>query len=114
MVVVGFSPPPAMAELARYLDLPGPILSDEERALYRLLDLRRGSLLGVYSWGTLRRYALALARRRPLHLPVEDTRQLGADAIVAQGRVVRLYRPRSPDDRPSVDMILAAIRQVAG
>lgn len=113
VVVVGFSPPRAMAELARHLDLPWPVLSDHEMVLYRLLELQRGSLLRVYSGRTLRRYASALVQRQTLHRPVEDTRQLGADAIVTEGRVVRLYRPQSPDDRPSVDAILAALREVA-
>jgi hypothetical protein len=39
----------------------------------------------VYSPGTLATYAAALARGRRLARPVEDTRQLGADAIMIDG-----------------------------
>jgi ABC-type amino acid transport substrate-binding protein len=38
---------------------------------------------------------------------VEDTRQLGADAVVVDGTVVRLWRPRSPDDRPAASAVVA-------
>lgn len=112
VVVAGFSPPAAMAQLARHLELPWPVLSDQERVLYQRLAIRRAPLLDVYSQGTLAMYLRALRRRQRLHPPVEDTRQLGADAIVVRGRAVRVFRPRTPDDRPSVDAILAVIRQL--
>jgi hypothetical protein len=41
---------------------------------------------------------------------VEDTRQLGADAIMIDGVVRRLWRPRSPDDRPAAAQVIAATR----
>jgi hypothetical protein len=54
----------------------------------------------VYSPATLAAYAAAAARCHRLRRPVEDTRQLGADAIMADGVVRQLWRPRSPNDRP--------------
>ncbi len=112
VVVAGFSPPEAMAQLARHLELPWPVLSDQERVLYQRLAIRRAPLRDVYSPGTLAQYWRALRRRQRLHPPVEDTRQLGADAVVLRGRAVRVFRPRTPDDRPSVDAILAVIREL--
>jgi hypothetical protein len=52
---------------------------------------------------------LLRAGRRP-RLPSEDTLQLGGDFIVdPEGRVAYAYRSAGPDDRPSVDDLLAAL-----
>lgn len=108
LVLVGFSPPDRLAAIARHLDWPGLVLSDPSRRLYSALGLGRAPLWRVYSPRTLMTYARAIARRERLRPPVEDTRQLGADAVVVDGIVVRLWRPRSPDDRPDARDVLAA------
>ena len=86
LIACGFSPPEALAALAEYLRWPGLFLADEQRLLYTLLGMRRASLWQVYSPGTLARYALAAARGHrlwpPQPRPVEDTRQMGGDALV--------------------------------
>lgn len=110
LILVGFSPPQPLAAIARHLGWPGPILTDQERVLYRRLGVRRAPLWQVYSPGTLATYAAALARGRRLARPVEDTRQLGADAIMIDGVVRRLWRPLSPDDRPAAAEVIAATR----
>jgi hypothetical protein len=110
LVVVGFSPPEALAGLPGHLGLTGPVLSDVDRSVYRLLGLGRAPLWQVYSPGTLLYYARAKARGRPLPAPVEDTRQMGGDALVVDGTVVRLWRPRTPDDRADPQRIAAAAR----
>ena len=68
----------------------------------------------MYNAGTLARYASALARGTRIQRPVEDTRQLGGDALVNDGVVLRLWRPRSPDDRPAVADMLEALRELSG
>ncbi len=110
LVVVGFSPGPAMAALADHLGLTATVLTDPERRLYRLLGLRRAPLWRVYSPGTLARYAGFLRQGRRLRPAVEDTRQLGGDALVVDGRVVRLWGPSTPDDRADPARIVAAAR----
>ncbi len=110
LVVAGFSPAPAMAALADHLGLTGTVLTDPGRRLYRLLGLRRAPVWQVYSPGTLVRYAGFLRQGRRLRTAVEDTRQLGGDALVADGRVVRLWRPSTPDDRADPARIAAAAR----
>jgi hypothetical protein len=110
LVVVGFSPGPAMAALADHLALTGTVLTDPERRLYRLLGLRRAPVWRVYSPGTLARYFGFLRQGRRLSRAVEDTRQLGGDALVADGRVVRLWRPSAPHDRADPTRIAAAAR----
>jgi len=111
LVVVGFSPGPAMAALADHLELAATVLTDPERRLYRLLGLPRAPVWQVYSPGTLARYAGFLRQGRRLRRAVEDTRQLGGDALVVDGRVVRLWRPSTPDDRADAARIAAAARE---
>lgn len=110
LILAGFSPPGPLAAIARHLGWPGLVLADPGRVLYRRLGVGRAPLWRVYSPGTLTAYAAALARGHRLARPVEDTRQLGADAIMADGVVRRLWRPRTPDDRPPADEVIAAAR----
>jgi hypothetical protein len=110
LILIGFSPPAPLAAIARHLGWPGPVLTDPHRVLYRRLGIGRAPLWQVYSPGTLAIYAAALARGHRLARPVEDTRQLGADAIMINGVVRRLWRPRSPDDRPAAAEVIAATR----
>ncbi len=108
LAVVGFSPPDRLAALARYLKWPGLVLADPSRQIYQALGLSRAPLWRVYSPRTLRTYARAALAGRRLPRPVEDTRQLGGDAVVVDGTVVHLWRPRTPDDRPRASEVLAA------
>lgn len=110
LILIGFSPPQPLAAIARHLGWPGPILTDHERVLYRRLGVGRAPLWRVYSPATLATYAAALARGHRLARPVEDTRQLGADAIMIDGIVRQLWRPRTPDDRPAAAEVIAASR----
>ena len=108
-IAVGFSPAEALAELARYLEWPWPFLSDPQRLAFRQLRIPRVRARDVYTVGTLRRYAAALLHGRRIRRPVEDTRQLGADAIVVRGRALRVFRPHSPDSHASIDTLLEAL-----
>jgi hypothetical protein len=108
LMAVGFSPPGPLAAIARHLGWPGLVLTDPGRVLYQRLGVGRASLRRVYSPGTLATYAGALARGHRLARPLEDTRQLGADAIMAQGAVRRLRRSRTPDDRPTASEVITA------
>ena len=107
LVFVGFSPPERLRGLARHLRWPGPVLSDQPRSLYAALGVGRAPLWRLYNPGTLRMYGRALLRGKLPQRPVEDTRQLGADAVAVDGTVVRLWRPRSPDDRPAASAVVA-------
>jgi hypothetical protein len=113
VLVAGFSPPEALAELRRYLSLPWPILSDVQRGIYDRLGVDRTGWRHVYTARTLARYGRALIGGRAVHRPVEDTRQLGADVILVNGVARLVYRPASPDDRPTVDSLLEALDSAA-
>lgn len=110
LILIGFSPPDRLAAVARHLGWPGRVLADQQRALYRRLGVGRAPLWRVYSPATLATYAAATARGHRLARPAEDTRQLGADAIMADGVVRQLWRPRTPNDRPPASQVVAAAR----
>ncbi len=112
LVLVGFSPPDRLAAIARHLGWPGRVLGDPDRVLYRRLGIGRAPWWRVYSPGTLATYVRAWRPGGQLPRNAgEDTRQLGGDAIMIDGTVVTVWRPRSPDDRPAAADVLAAARQ---
>ncbi len=113
-VVVTFSDDQQrLAAYRRHLDIEFPVLADVDRVLYDLFGAGRGSLRKVWSPGTLVMYARLLRSGRRLRLPSEDTRQLGADAVVGRdGRLDRLWLPPSPDARPPVQAIIDAVAEL--
>ena len=135
IVAVGFSPPPALASLARHLGWPAgssperaegplapcaagpvgplPFCSDEKRVLYDRLGLGRAGVSQVFTPGTRAVYAAAAERGVSAERPVEDVRQLGGDALVVAGVARLTFRPTSPDDRPSPGDLLAGARSLA-
>lgn len=114
LILTGFSPARPLAAIARHLGWPGLVLTDPQRILYQRLSIGRAPLWQIYSPGTLAAYGAALARGHRLTRPVEDTRQLGGDAIMVRGAVRRLWRPRTPDDRPAAADVIAAAQACPG
>jgi hypothetical protein len=95
-----------------HLAVDFPVVADPDRLLYRALGAERGRLRDVWSRGTLRMYVDLIRKGRKLRRPRDDTRQLGADAVVGpDGRLEALWLPASPDTRPSITEIAATIRR---
>ncbi len=104
--------PERLAAHRRHVDLPFPLLADPDRVVYRQFDLGRGSLRQIWSVGTLTMYGSLLRRGRRLRRPNQDTRQLGGDFVIAPDRRLAAgFWPTSPDDRPAVDALIAAVEQ---
>ena len=64
-------------------------------------------------WGvnSVRAYGRLLRQSRRLERPTGDTLQLGGDFVVdLMGRLAYVYRSRGPDDHPSVEDLLDAVR----
>ena len=114
-IVITFTDDPMrLAAYRAHLDIQFPVVADVDRVLYRVLGAGRGSLRRVWSPGTLVMYARLLRRGRQLHRPMEDTRQLGADAVIDRdGRLHRLWLPPSPDARPHVEEIIDALHELS-
>jgi hypothetical protein len=114
VAAVTFASPDRAAAHRACLDLPFPVLSDVDRSVYRQFQLERTTWRHVYNFRTLRLYARLVRQGRRLRRPTEDTRQLGGDFVIdSDGVLVQGYRPRSPDGRPSVDQLLAAVARAA-
>ena len=113
-VVITFAQDPAQLSAYReHLDVRFPVLADTDRGLYHLLGAGRGSLRQVWSPGTIAMYARLIRRGRRLHRPIEDTRQLGADAVIDRlGRLHQRWLPPSPDARPPIAELIAAVASV--
>jgi len=110
IAAVTFAPVEPLAAHRRHLDLPFPLLADPQRAVYKQFSLGRGSLTEIWGPGTLSLYRDLLRRGRKLRRPTQDTRQLGGDFVIDDDRrLVAVFRPRSPDSRPSVDELVAAV-----
>ena len=110
VAVITFAPIEDLAAYHRHLDLSFPVLSDPDRELYRTFQLGRGSFRAVYGVGTLAMYARLLRRGRRYQRSTQDTRQLGGDFVIdASGRLAAAFRPPSPDTRPDIDELAAAL-----
>ncbi len=113
VVCVTFAEPRALRGFERKMKLPYPVYGDPDRATYRALGFGRASARRVWLdprvW---RRYAALLVRgRRPDGPAGQDTLQLGGDAVLdARGRLTWAHRSRGPEDRPSVDQLVAVLR----
>ena len=96
---------------SRYVD-PLSVLTDEDRALYRVFSLGSGSLWQVWGPKVWLKYARLLRGGATFEKPTENTSQLGGDFVVGRdGRLVYVFRSKGPDERPSVDDLLDAVRR---
>lgn len=104
-----------LGTLAEYRDrnaLPFTVVSDTDRTAYRAFGLGRGSVARVWGWRAGFRYVQLLRESglRALRRPTEDTLQLGGDFVIdPAGRLVFGFWGDGPDDRPSVDELIAAV-----
>jgi peroxiredoxin len=110
VAVVSFTDPTYLDAYVEHLGVSFPVVTDIDRDLYRALGIERGTRRQVWSLGTLREYWRLLRSGRRLQRSHEDIRQLGADVIVAaDGTITKVFAPATPDARPTVDELLAAL-----
>ena len=110
VLAVSFEPRDRLFQLSRQLQLPFPLLSDQERDSYRAYGLQRGYWRQIFSPQTVLAYVKLLVQGRLYHFRRSDLRQLGGDFIVDPEGVIR-YQNRSaaPHDRPSVDELMREV-----
>ena len=112
VVLITFTDLEALAEYRDRNALPFTVVSDADRAAYRAFGLGRGSVARVWGWRAGLRYVGLLrdSGLRALRRPTEDTLQLGGDFVVdPDGTLTYGFWGRGPDDRPSVDELVAAV-----
>ena len=112
VVLITFTDLEALAEYRDRNALPFTVVSDTDRAAYRVFGLGRGSVARVWGWRAGLRYVGLLrdSGLRALRRPTEDTPQPGGDFVVdPDGTLVYGFWGDGPDDRPSVDDLIAAV-----
>lgn len=113
VAVVTFTDPAHLGAYVEHLGVSFPVVTDVDRELYRALGIERGTHRQVWSLGTIRKYWQLLRSGKRLQRSHEDIRQLGADVIVApDGTIAKVFTPATPDARPAVDELLAALAEV--
>ena len=111
IVVVTFASPRVLKGYRRRCAEPLRVVADEDRVLYRAFGFGRGSVWRGWGWRALRRYVELLRSGHRLERTDADTLQLGGNAVVApDGTLAWLFAGDGPDDRPSVDEIIEAVR----
>ena len=113
VLAVSFEPRDRLFQLSRQLQLPFPLLSDQEMDTYRAYGLQRGNLRQIFSLQTVLIYVKLLAKGHLYHFRRSDLRQLGGDFIIDPEGVIRYqYRSAAPHDRPSVDELMRVVKEL--
>ena len=111
VAVVTFADPRVLAGFRRRFVEPLTVLSDKDRVEYRSFGLGRGPWYRVWGWRTIKEYGRLLRDGMKMERPAADSLQLGGDFVIDRaGRLAWSYPSARPDDRPSVDELLAAVR----
>lgn len=113
VVVVTFTKERNLAGYQRRFAEPFKVVTDPELELYHALGFNRGSVWRVYGLRAIRRYITLLRGGAKMSRSTEDTLQLGGNAIVDHhGNLHWRFAGAGPDDRPSLDEIIASLRQI--
>jgi len=113
VVLVTFTDMASLTEYQWSNELPYPVLTDPNRHTYQAYGLGRGSVRRVWGVRAAKRYVELIRESglRGLKKPTEDTLQLGGDFVIGQdGNLAWGFWGDGPDDRPSVDELVEAVR----
>jgi peroxiredoxin len=112
VVVIAFSAPEHVAAYQRERLAPLTVLIDRQCVAYRAYGLGRGAVWRVWGPKVWWAYLRLIRSGRRFRWPTDDTLQLGGDFVVGRdGRLQYVFRSADPDDRPSVDDLVAAVRR---
>lgn len=111
VVVLSFEAREVAAAYAGEIGLRWPLLLDPSRALYAAYGMGRGSAWRIWGPATWWAYARLLARGQRPRPATGDVEQLGGDVLIDPGgRVTRHHVGDGPADRPTVESLLAPVR----
>jgi peroxiredoxin len=114
-LVVTQAQPNLLASFLREQPLAFPVVADPARFVYRVFGLERTTWGTMLRPGVILRYLRLIFRGwRPQKVREgEDILQLGGDFILdKEGRLTYAYRSTEPTDRPSVEELLKALREI--
>ena len=113
VLVISFAPANKLDRYRNDLKLPFPIGSDPGGKAYADYGLGKGSRWKIWHPRTLLKYLGYALKGKKIKRPKkdDDLSQLGGDFVIdAQGRVLLAHASERPDDRPSVDTLIAALQ----
>jgi peroxiredoxin len=116
VLVVTQARPDLLAVFLREQPLPFLAVADPGRLAYRAFGLERTSWAAMMRPDVILRYLRLIFRGwRPQHVREgEDILQLGGDFVLdREGRLTYEFRSAEPTDRPSVEALLQALRELS-
>ena len=105
IVVIGMGATETARRFKEEYSLPFTVLVDKKRESYRLLGLKRGSVMEVMGPRVWAKGAKSLLKHGQ-GLAKEDPLQLGGVAIVRGGKVAFVHRAETSSDNLPVDELL--------
>lgn len=108
MVVIGMGATETARRFKEQQKLPFTVLVDKKRESYRMLGLKRGSLMEVMGprvWAK----GMKTMLRHGQGVPKEDPYQLGGAAIVKDGKVTVVHRSKESSDNLSPEALLESL-----
>jgi hypothetical protein len=110
VIGIGFSSRESLTSLRSELGLSFELISDPTKAWYKAFQPHRAGLRSLLSPRVWVLGIRALVSRRSLVASHEDVWQLGADVLLEDNTVVRVWSSRQLERRPEIDeIILAAV-----
>jgi hypothetical protein len=109
VAAVGMGTPAMAADFKREYEVPFPVLIDHTKETYRLLGLKRATIVDAVKPKVLLRGAVSLVKRGQ-GIPQQDPAQLGGAIVVDRnGDIIFIHRARDAQDNAPVDALLAAL-----
>lgn len=113
VVLVTFTSTPELERYVRWTGIEMVTLIDPDRSTYRAYGLGSAGFWQIWGLTNLKRSVQILAGRKltAIRRPTENTRQLGGDFVIDRSGTLTWGRwPEGPDDRPTVQALVDAVR----
>jgi peroxiredoxin len=111
VVAIGMGVPEMAADFRDKQDIPFRLLVDNTKETYRVLEMKKGSLLDVVGPGVWLRGARGILSGKGAAMPKQDPYQMGGAVVVDKGGEVKfVHRGQHAPDTAPVDKLLAALK----
>ena len=113
VVLVTFTSTPELERYVRWTGIEMVTLIDPDRSTYRAYGLGSAGFWQIWGLTNLKRSVQILAGRKltAIRRPTEDTRQLSGDFVIDRsGTLTWGHWAEGPDDRPTVQALVDAVR----
>lgn len=107
MIVISFEDSQGLKKIINSHKLPFVFLLDPKKEVYRLYGMVYKEKGAVVNYRTILAYIKLRLAGYPKQPRGKDIRQMGGDAIIDRGGLIRLiYRSEFPEDRPEVSELI--------